>query len=376
MAKSFDRIDEVEVHRATLPLDRPYPVAFATFSELDAIVVRVRDVAGSSGWGEVTIIPRYTHETVESGLAFCHAHAPRLIGLNVTQAKRHLLPFVGSEPHAVSALMTALEMLERHPLLRPKKTARIAVLAPVRKLDERSIGAEVEELLDKGHRTLKIKVGFSTVDDDLKRLGVIAKAARDRAMLRVDANQGYTRDQGIHFAKRLDPNSVELFEQPCDKADWDANAAVAGQSAVPVMLDESVYNFADIQRAAGIHGVGYVKIEMEKFGGMEMTRAGLDLIRSCGMKPVAGNGAASDISSWMEAAAARTTVDIACEMHGFLKIKTPLLEEPLPFENGDIVLRPRYFPRVNEKLLSRLTKSKKRFTRRDGAGGSSPMKAS
>jgi L-alanine-DL-glutamate epimerase-like enolase superfamily enzyme len=367
MAHASSRVDEIIVYRATLPLDRPYPVAMATFTELDAIISRIRDREGRLGWGEVTIVPRYTHETVESGMAFCLTHAPSLLGANVIAAKRHLLPFVASEPHAVSTLMTALEMLEEHWILRPKKVGRVPVLAPVRNIEEKGIRAEVEELLVKGHRTLKVKVGFKSLEHDVGRLRIISQAVAGRAILRIDANQGYSVQDAIRFAKELNPAEVELFEQPCDKADWEANAAVAKASAVPVMLDESIYNFADIQRAAGIEGVGYIKIEMEKFGGVEMTKAGLELIRACGMVPVAGNGAASDISSWMEACVAQLTVDVACEMHGFLKLTTPLLRERLPFENGEIVLRPDYFPSVDENALRRCTTFKERFATRNPA---------
>ena len=51
----------------------------ATFTELDALIAKVEGDDGSVGWGEVTIVPGYTHETVESGLAFCLAQAPRLL---------------------------------------------------------------------------------------------------------------------------------------------------------------------------------------------------------------------------------------------------------------------------------------------------------
>jgi L-alanine-DL-glutamate epimerase-like enolase superfamily enzyme len=354
-------VQAVTVMRASLPLDRAYPVAMATITNLDAILAKIEADDGSVGWGEVTIIPGYTHETVESGLALCLAQAPRLLRKRVMQGKRQLLPYVATEPHAVSALMTALEMLERHPLLVPDKTQRIEVLAPVRGLETTKIPEEVVSLIDKGHRTLKVKVGFKSVEEDLARLRMIANAAAGAAKLRVDANQGYTKEQGSRFAQELDPAVVELFEQPCNKHDWDSNAAVAAVSNVPVMLDESVYNFADIQRAAGIEGVGYIKIEMEKFGGVEMAKTGLEMIRACGMIPVAGNGAASDISSWMEACTARLTVDVPCEMHGFLKLRTPLLEDRLPFLDGAIVLAPGYFPRVDEGAVERCATFTQRF---------------
>ena len=355
-------VSAVSVFRALLPLDRPYPVAMATFTELDAIIAKIEADDGGVGWGEVTIVPGYTHETVESGLAFCLEHAPLLLRKPGMQGKRHLLPYVATEPHAVSALMTALEMLERHSILVPTEARRIEVLAPVRGLEAAKIPEEVASLLSKGHRTLKVKVGFHSVSEDLERLRLIANAAQGAAKLRVDANQGYPRADGIRFAQELDPAVVELFEQPCDKHDWDANAAVAAISNVPVMLDESVYNFADIQRAAGIDGVGYIKIEMEKFGGVEMAKTGLDMIRACGMIPVAGNGAASDISSWMEACTARLTVDVPCEMHGFLKLKTRLLHDPLPFVDGAIVLAPGYFPRVDESAIARCTTFTRKFS--------------
>jgi len=233
-------------------------------------------------------------------------------------------------------------------------------LAPVRHKDSAKIPAEVEQLLKLGHRTLKIKVGFD-VDKDLERVGLIQKVASGRARLRVDANQGYSRSEGSRFAAALDPTAVEWFEQPCDLKDWESNGAVAKVSAVPVMLDESIYSFLDIQRSAGMPGVGFIKHVLEKFGGLELLKAALEHIKICGMQATLGNGGATDITSWMEACVARLTVDIPCEMHGFLKVKEPLLTEPLPFENGDIVLRPDYHPTVNRTTLEKYTKATARF---------------
>ncbi len=64
---------------------------------------------------------------------------------------------------------------------------------------------------------------------------------RGRCALRLDANQGYSREDAIRFVTSLDPDAIELFEQPCDKADWDSAVAVARVSNVPMMLDESIY---------------------------------------------------------------------------------------------------------------------------------------
>jgi L-alanine-DL-glutamate epimerase-like enolase superfamily enzyme len=356
------KVREVTIRRIKMPLDRPYPLSFnrVDMADFDAIVAEVRDEDGRSGWGEVTILPGYTHETVASGLEFCHAHGRAILGRRTLDAKRHLISYVADSPHAVNPLLCAIEMLEDNPILRPEQVYRVPVLAPVRFKDEVRVPEEVEQLLAKKHRTLKIKVGFD-VDRDLSRIALIKKVAAGRARLRVDANQGYSRSDGCRFASALDPEVVDWFEQPCDLKDWESNAAVAKVSAVPVMLDESIYSFVDIQRAAGIEGVGFIKHVIEKFGGLDLLKAALEHITICGMKATVGNGGATDITSWMEACVARLTVDIPCEMHGFLKVQEPLLMDPLPFEDGDIVLRPDYRPTINRQVLEKYTTSKERF---------------
>jgi L-Ala-D/L-Glu epimerase len=356
------KVREVTIHRIKMPLDRPYPLAFnqVDMANFDAIVAEVRDGDGRSGWGEVTILPGYTHETVDSGWEFCRTQGRAILGRQTMDAKRHLISYVADSPHAVNPLLCAIEMLEDNPILRPEQVARIPVLAPVRHKDEARIPAEVEQLLAKKHRTLKVKVGFD-VDRDLARIELIKRVVNGRARLRLDANQGYSRSDGCRFASSLDPGVVDWFEQPCDLKDWESNAAVAKVSAVPVMLDESIYSFVDIQRAAGIEGVGFIKHVIEKFGGLDLLKAALDHIRICGMKATVGNGGATDITSWMEACVARLTVDIPCEMHGFLKVREPLLSDPLPFEDGDIVLRPDYRPTINRQVLVKYTTSKERI---------------
>src|SRR3546814_962485 len=134
-------------------------------------------------------------------------------------------------------------------------------------MDPEDIAAEVETWLAEGFRTFKVKVG-KDVEADLTRLQDIQKAAAGRATLRLDANRAYSAEQGIAFASRLDANGIELFEQPCAAEDWDANAAVAAASAVPLMLDEPICTIADIERAASIRNVKFCKLKLKRFGGL------------------------------------------------------------------------------------------------------------
>src|SRR6185437_10689547 len=123
---------------------------------------------------------------------------------------------------------------------------------------------------------------------DLKRITTIQRALDGRARIRIDANQAYSVEEGRRFAAALDPTGIELFEQPCDKSNWTANAAVAAVSAVPVMLDESIYSVSDIERAATIEGVGFVKVKLKKLGSLARLEKALRRIDELGLTAVLG----------------------------------------------------------------------------------------
>jgi hypothetical protein len=68
---------------------------------------------------------------------------------------------------------------------------------------------------------------------------------------------------------------------------------------------------------------------------------------------VLGNGVAGEVGCWMEACVARTLIDNAGEMNGFLKPVSRLLAEPLRFANGAMVLAAGFVPRLDPDAVSR-----------------------
>lgn len=354
-------IDEVILHRLRVPLFKPYNLSLAKISALDSIVGEVRDTSGRSAFGESTVITGYTHETIDGAWTFLLEHGARIIGSEISAAKDSFDSYRESDPHAVSVLQVALEMLDSNAILIPTdEEIRVPILAPVNSKDHGEVPDEVEALLAQGFGTLKVKVGWD-VDQDLERLRLIQRTNAGRATLRLDANQGYTREQALRFAGALDTDSIQLFEQPCGAKDWDSNAAVAAAAPVPVMMDESIYGFRDIERAGAMTGCGFVKLKISKSTGVDLLTEGLQRIESLGMGPILGNGAATDIGCWIEACVARAATPHAGEMHGFLKNREQLLQDPLVFDDGAIVLRPGYTPTLDQAALTRLTVGSERF---------------
>lgn len=354
-------IAEISVRRLRLPLKTPYKVSRKSFHEFDPIVVVMRDNEGRVGWGETVISRGYTNESPEGGWGFCNAAARRLVGCGTEYAKSALAADTRENSHACSVLVTAIEMIEADPLLDVRGATAIPLLVPVNAMELDAIGPEIEGYIASGFRTLKVKVGFG-VDGDLARIARIQREVSGRATIRLDANQAFTKEDGCRFAAALDPAGFELFEQPCHMDDWDANAAVAKLSTVPLMLDESIYGIDEIDRAAGIAGVGYVKLKLKKLGGLNRLKAALDRIWQVGLQPVLGDGVSTGLSCWMEACVARSTIRNAGEMNGFLKLTTRLLQDELPFANGAIHLQPDWRPALDFAALDRRTEAVKHYS--------------
>jgi L-alanine-DL-glutamate epimerase-like enolase superfamily enzyme len=355
-------IRDIRLLRLKVPLTTPYKLAMGAVHHFDTILVCV-ETSGGAGIGEATILTGYTDETIDGSWALARAIAPQLSGLGTEAAKQQALAHFDGAPFAVSAFVSAIEMAERHPLLDIGERTSVPILAVINAMDNAGIQAEIERAIGQGYGTLKIKVGFDA-DADLARVGRIQAINKGRTRLRLDANQGYSTEQGCRFAARLTPDSIELFEQPCAAEDWDAAVKVAAVSTVPMMLDESIYGPADIERAADLKAARFIKLKLMKMGGVDRLAAGLEKIRALGMEPVLGNGVATELGCWIEACVARKHITNAGEMNGFLKPSSMLLQRPLKAERGAIVLEPGFIPQLDKERITTFTVADEHFAPR------------
>jgi L-alanine-DL-glutamate epimerase-like enolase superfamily enzyme len=314
----------------------------------------LRDESGRAAFGEGHISPGSSRETREGGWAFCLEWSARMAGTGCADAAGPIEAAMDESPVAASALLTAMEMLAGHPLLEVESEVRLPLVTPTHGLGAAEIEAEVEARLAEGFRTFKVKVGKDAAAD-LERVRLIQRVVNDRATLRLDANRAYTREDGCRFAVGLNPDRIELFEQPCAAEDWEANAAVARVSPVPLMLDEAICSLADIERAGETDGVAFCKLKLKRFGSLGRLETALCRVRDLGMEPVLGDGLSSEPGCWMEACVARSTIRNAGEFNGFLKPRTRLFETPLEFEDGAVLLRPGGPPRLDGARLDAVT---------------------
>ncbi len=340
-------MNAIRLHLLKLPLQVPYKLSLGVVREFDTLLVEVGDEDGRVGYGEATYLPGYSGERVAEAWSLAGEVAPRLLA-------GHAVDIHARAPFTATAFVSAVEMLAGHPLLAVDAAVSVPLLAIVNGSAEGEMEDEIEGHLAAGYGTLKVKVGFD-IDADLARLRFIQDLVGGRAGIRIDANQGYDRADGCRFAAEVDPAAVELLEQPCAAADWEAAEAVAAVAVVPLMLDESIYGLEDVKRAADLKAASLIKFKLMKAGGLDRLAEALELIRSLGMEPVLGNGVAGEIGCWMEACVARALIDNAGEMNGFIKPRDGILRRPLRIEKGAIVVEPDWRPEIDPEALAAVT---------------------
>jgi len=334
------RLERIDVTRLAIPLETPYRLAFGPVTHYDTVIVEISAASGETGCGEATLLTGYTDETIDEGYRLARDVARDLVGAESAAACARLAALGTHAPFIATAFQTALDVATPHPLLAPRAGIRVPILGLLQGRDDAEIAENFDRITSAGHGTVKIKVGFD-VDDDIAFVRRVQAIVRQRVPVRVDANQGYTAEQAARFIAAIDPAGIELFEQPCAARDWDAHRVAASEAArtgLPLMLDESIYGLADVERAAREHACRFVKVKLMKFVGVDALVAAIARIRALGMTPVLGNGVAGDLACWMEACVAAQCIDNAGEMNGFLKARTRVFAHPLAFDRGAIVV--------------------------------------
>ncbi len=102
------------------------------------------------------------------------------------------------------------------------------------------LAAEVAEIKALGIGGLKLKVGGRMPSEDLKRAEAVRRAGGEDFILACDANQGWTKDQAIEFARGCTHMGISWFEEPCI---WDNDredmAAVRKATGVKIAAGQS-----------------------------------------------------------------------------------------------------------------------------------------
>ena len=273
------KITDIRFGMLRVPLKTPFKTALRTVDTVEDIVVLVRTDSGHTGHGEAPPTAVITGDTHGSIVEAIERHIkPRLIGQDISNLN-HICGLIQNSMERNTSAKAAVEIavydlwgqLHGAPLYQmlgggdPVITTDITISVDhIDKMVADSIAA-----VERGFDSLKIKVG-KDIGLDIERVKAIHAAVEGRALLRLDANQGWTAKQAVYAMHALEDAGVllELLEQPVKAADIEGLKYVTERVHTPVMADESVFGPSQVFDLIQRRAADIINIKLMKTGGI------------------------------------------------------------------------------------------------------------
>lgn len=344
------KIAEVRFFSFKLPLVAPLITRGQESMYRQGYAMQLSDEQGHSGWGEISPLPCFSHETYEDVRAQFHELSDWLQGRSVPEAcelldgtfeswlaKLHLpasLRF-GVE----SAVLNMLANEQQMPLsvfLGGEQLQTIPVNALVSGSADK-VSKKASEAHLKSYRAVKVKVGRLSVHDDVSLINKVATILGDSVSLRLDANRNWSLEDALLFAKGIEGCRIEYIEEPCRTVAESREFSVS--TGLPVALDESLLKLSP-QELNDYTDMAAVVLKPTLLGGIERTMQFARKAESLGLAAVIS-------SSYESSLGILTLVHLASVIGGqetpvgldtLLLFEQDLLQVPLEIKQGNIIL--------------------------------------
>ncbi len=274
------KITDIRFGMLRVPLKTPFKTALRTVDKVEDIVVSIHTDTGHVGYGEAPATAVITGDTHGSIVEAIQRYiAPRIIGQDISNLNR-IVQLIQNALEKNTSAKAAVEIavydlygqLYNAPLYKmlggggdPVVTTDLTI--SVDYIDK--MVADSVRAVERGFESLKIKVG-KDIGIDLERIKAIYAAVEDRALLRLDANQGWTAKQAVYALQALEDAGVrlELVEQPVKAQDIEGLKYVTERVHTPIMADESVFGPAQVIELIRMRAADIINIKLMKTGGI------------------------------------------------------------------------------------------------------------
>ena len=343
------KITNVEYWTEHLKLTRPYTIAYETYSEVENHFVRIETETGSYGLGVGAPDDYVTGESpVDCKSALDSCLESLLLGQDIRDIEdlvrkcKEAMPNTPAARAAVDiALYDLIGKFYNLPLAdmlgRVHRTIATSITIGIMSAEEAV--EEADEYLNRGFRLLKVKIGKS-LEEDLDRLHKIREKIGKQIPIRVDANQGYSREEYMEFIQRARPLDLEFIEQPLKADDIEGMQSMPESVRKKTAADESLLNaqnalkFTHSPRPFGIYNVKLMKCG-GIFPALQIAEiadlANIDLMWGCMDESIVS------ISAALHAALASPATRYV-DLDGSLNLARDIVEGGFRLKNGELTI--------------------------------------
>lgn len=328
-------------------------MAIGTTRFQENTVVKLIAEDGTAGFGESTHMVGHSQagETPETDRAIVrHKLAPAVLGHNPFNQEALALVLDRAVPGNTQAkgalLMAAYDLagkLLRTPvynLLGGQVRSAIPLSWSLPIVDAPAAVAEARQMVERGWRILKIKIGRPDPRDDARVVAAVREAVGERVRLRADANQAYDRKTALRVAHSLAPYELDWLEQPVHRDDLEGMALLTREAPMPVMADESAKSPEVLGEIIRKRAADAISIYIIGPGGLQASKKMAALCQAFRLRGYVGGNLESIIGSaaGLHLAASSPAIDLGCEMCAQYLLKDDIGTQRLEMRDGALLV--------------------------------------
>lgn len=231
------------VYEYALSLRAPVHLGHQRMDTRRGFLLRL-EASGHEAWGEAAPLPGFSREGLADtrvaleALAARIAHASDDTGQPERCSHPRMPPAVRCAFHmALDQLAAARASLPLQYNLNPQAPKEIALACLITQGGEEA-WRRAERAAAEGYRTLKLKVGRTSLKEDIALVNVLTKILPQQISLRLDANRAWDLTAAKAFLAGIDPARIEFLEEPLSDP---AGLPELGKAfSIPLALDESL----------------------------------------------------------------------------------------------------------------------------------------
>ncbi|MFP1630492.1 enolase C-terminal domain-like protein [Zhengella sp. ZM62] len=324
----------------------------AVAGKIEVIILRLTVEDGTQGFGEASPWVVFTGSPEASFAALDRYMRPHVVGRPVAQMETILADAARAVVHcteAKAALDTALHDLAGKltgrsvcALLGGGDPAPIPLSCSIANPDFEDDKALLERLAADGVGIVKLKTGFTGHAFDLMRLEWI-RTRHPEMRIRVDYNQGLTREEALAQVPEIAGFEPDFIEQPVAAGDWATMADLRGMLDLPLLADESVFGPEDMARALREGICDGVSVKIMKTGGLRRAQDVARMAVGAGLLAYGGDMFETGLAhlAGAQMIAATPEITLGCEFYqARYFLAEDLLATPFPVRDGHVILPP------------------------------------
>jgi len=269
-----------------LPFNHPFTISKGTKTHQPTFIVKL-DFFGITGYGEAPAISYYNIpvEKMVSDLELKKVFVEKFSFSDPDRFWHYLHHLFPQNPFLVCALdMAGWDIYGK---LKKKQLHELWGLDTQHSpLTDYTIGIDsienmVLKMKEKPWPIYKVKMG---IEGDVEMVAALRKETD--AIIRVDANAGWTLEQALQKIPQLQALGVECIEQPLAKDNWDDMKILYGKSSLPLIADESCVKEEDVIKCVDhFHGIN---IKLTKCSGITPAKRMITKAKELGLKVMVG----------------------------------------------------------------------------------------